>query len=295
MKVYRNLLEIIPYTPYNLEGKFNGNFSYVLLGGSSYKSKYFNKFEGNDYYKKYDYEVEFPDINFQKRLSETTTTFSFDRPTDLLNHNLYSYEKYENIYIATKKNLTIKNTAIFIYEILKYHNIKPPYIFIAFSEGGFDCLCFSKYYSKLMKQIYFIDTPLIGKYYLDFEKYRGNYNWYKKLFNNDLSWNGKEMSENFLEQIDIYNFEIKTLNIILRLKITDFSKKIPIFILWSPYFDDPEKKDKTKIKIQNKFNEKLQSQYDNIHILYVDAPHQMERTRPLSLSKFIIAGSNLFS
>ena len=43
-----------------------------------------------DFYRKFNYEVEFPNINFQKRLSKITTAFAFDRPTDLLNNNLYS-------------------------------------------------------------------------------------------------------------------------------------------------------------------------------------------------------------
>jgi hypothetical protein len=255
--IITKLNDIIPYLPYTKEGKYNNLFSYVLIGGSSYKSTYFNKFPGNTFYRSFNYEKEYPNINFQKRLSKITQTFSFDRPTDLLNHNLYSNEHYTHIYIATKTDLTIKNYANFIKNTLDYHKIKPPYIFIVFSEGGYDVLCFAKYYKHLIKQIYFIDTPFLEKYMLAYEKYRGNTNWYNDILRNKLS------NKTTQEKIDVYNFEIKTLNIILKLKLTDIPKDIPIHMLWSPYYDNPTQKDKTKIKIIKAMISKLRN-YKNI-------------------------------
>ena len=55
--------------------------------------------------------------------------------------------------------------------------------------------------------------------------------------------------------MDTYNFEIKTYNFINKMTINDFPKKIPIIILWSPYFDSPTEISKEKTDIINKMNE----------------------------------------
>lgn len=74
-------------------------------------------------------------------------------------------------------------------------------------------LCFSKYYKKLIKNIFFVDTPLLEKYMLKFENMRGNINWIKKIYKNNFSWNKKDKNNNRinLQRIDAYNFEIKHL------------------------------------------------------------------------------------
>lgn len=108
------LNEIIKYIPCVKQGRYNGIYSFVLIGGSSYQSTQFNRFhvdKDDKFYRKFKYEIEYPNINFQKRLSKETTTFSFDRPTDLLNHNIFSAGKNKHVYIASKKDLTIKNNA----------------------------------------------------------------------------------------------------------------------------------------------------------------------------------------
>ena len=158
MNIINNLQDIIPFTPYIKKGKYDKNIgTFILIGGSSYTSIYFDKFhiDKNDkFYRKFNYEVEYPNINFQTRLSKISTTFSFDRPTDLLNLNIYENKKNKNIYIASLTDLTIKKYSLFLYNLFNYHNLKPPYIFIVFSEGGWDILSFSKYYPKLIKKIY---------------------------------------------------------------------------------------------------------------------------------------------
>ena len=89
--------------------------------------------------------------------------------------------------------------------------------------------------------------------------------------------------------MDTYNFEIKTYNFINKMTINDFPKKIPIIILWSSYFDSPTEISKEKINIINKMNEELHHpQYSNIANFYINAPHQMERVIPITLSNFII-------
>ena len=219
MKVINSLTKIIPHIPVLEQGNYNG-FSFVLIGGGSYQVKQFNKVnikKDDDFYRKFNYEVEFPNINFQKRLSKITTTFAFDRPTDLLNHNLYSNANNEYIYIASLKDLTIKNNAKFILDLLKYHNIKPPYVFVVFSEGGFDVICFQKYYPKLVKQIFYIDTPILEKSWYEYEEFRGGkvdpnqgLGFYKRLSKKQFSWKYCEINNNTtrqeLELIDLYNF-----------------------------------------------------------------------------------------
>jgi hypothetical protein len=295
MNIINNLQDMIPFIPHIKKGKYNKDIgTFILIGGSSYKSIHFNKFnvDKNDkFYRKFNYEVEYPNIDFQTRLSKISTTFSFDRPTDILNHNLYSNENYKNIYIASLRDLTINNYSTFLHNLFNYHKLKPPYLFIAMSEGGYDVLSFSKYYSKLIKKIYFIDTPFLDKYMLMFEKFRGNLEWYKNVINKKFSWNQKNkkdfLDKKTLEQIDIYNFEIKTHNIINKLKIDDFPKNIEIIILWSPYYDSPTKISKEKLNIINQMNKKLDN-YKNITYLFMNAPHQMERVIPITLSNFII-------
>jgi len=298
MDIITNLKDIIPFLNFIKKGKFNEKIgTFILIGSSSYKCIDFDKYNVNKYdnfYRKFKYEVEYPNINFQTRLSQASTTFSFDRPTDLLNHNLYRDEQYKKIYIASLRDLTIKKYSDFLYNLFVYHKLKPPYIFIVFSEGGYDVMCFTKYYSSLIKKIFFIDTPLLDKYMIKFEKFRGNIDWLNNLINKKkFSVNNtklkdiNEIDRELLEKIDIYNFEVKTLNIIAKLKVSDFPKNIPIIILWSPYFDSATKISKEKVAIIDEMNKKLDN-YNNITYMYLNAPHQMERVIPITLSKFII-------
>ena len=124
-----------------------------------------------------------------------------------------------------------------------------------------------------------------------YEKFRGNLKWYKDLEAKKFSWkpiNKIDLSDkDILQKMDTYNFEIKTYNFINKMTINDFPKKIPIIILWSPYFDSPTKISKEKTDIINKMNEELH-QYNNITTFYMNAPHQMERVIPITLSNFII-------
>jgi len=295
MNIITNLQDMIPFIPHIKKGKYNKDIgTFILIGGSSYKCIQFDKFnvdKKDKFYRKFNYEVEYPNIDFQTRLSKKSTTFSFDRPTDILNHNLYSGDNYKNIYIASLKDLTIKNYSEFLHNLFNYYKLKPPYVFIVMSEGGYDVLSFSKYYPKLIKQIYFIDTPFLGKYIVMFEKFRGNIEWYKNVIEKKFSWNSNNKinlkDKKMLEQIDVYNFEIKTHNIINKLKIDDFPKNIPIIILWSPYYDTATKISKDKVNIIKNMNKKL-NEHENITCLFMNAPHQIERVIPITLSKFII-------
>lgn len=298
MDILTNLNDIIPFLNFIKKGEFNKKIgTFILIGGSSYKCIDFDKYNVNKYdnfYRKFKYEVEYPNINFQNRLSQASTTFSFDRPTDLLNHNLYRDEQHKKIYIASLRDLTIKKYSDFLYNLFAYHKLKPPYIFIVFSEGGYDVMCFAKYYSSVIKKIFFIDTPLLDKYMIKFEKFRGNIDWLNNLINkkkfsvkNTKLKDINEIDKELLEKIDNYNFEVKTLNIIAKLKVSDFPKNIPIIILWSPYFDSATKISKEKVAIIDEMNKKLDN-YNNIIYMYLNAPHQMERVIPITLSKFII-------
>lgn len=163
MDIITNLNDIIPFLKFIKKGKFNEKIgTFILIGGSSYKCIDFDKYNVNKYdnfYRKFKYEVEYPNINFQTRLSQASTTFSFDRPTDLLNHNLYRNEQYKKIYIASLRDLTIKKYSDFLCNLFAYHKLKPPYIFIVFSEGGYDVMCFAKYYSSVIKKYFLLTHP----------------------------------------------------------------------------------------------------------------------------------------
>jgi len=132
MNIILNLNDIIPHIKYIKKGKYNKDIgTFVLIGGSSYKCSDFDKFHVNkndDYYRKFNYEVEYPNINFQEKLSKCSTTFSFDRPTDLLNHNLYNNDLNKYIYIASLHDLTIKKYAEFLNNLFNYHKLKQPYL-----------------------------------------------------------------------------------------------------------------------------------------------------------------------
>ena len=121
MNIINNLQEIIPFLPYIKQGKYDKNIgTLILIGGSSYKSTDFDKFhvdKNDEFYRKFNYEAEYPNINFQTRLSKISSTFSFDRPTDLLNLNLYRNSKNKNIYIASLTDLTIRKYSQFLYNL----------------------------------------------------------------------------------------------------------------------------------------------------------------------------------
>lgn len=283
--IITKLDKMIPYTPFKKAGQYNG-YSIILIGGSSYSLSSFDYFKKNKFIKQFRTDTNHPNINFQKNLSKHTQTFSFVRPTDLLNLKLYSNYKPKKIYITSKQDLTIKSYGKFIYDLLNYHKVKPPYVFVVFSEGGYDVMCFSKYYEKLINSVYFIDTPFLEKYMFEFEKYRNNTKWLKNVLKNKFMWDhSKEISKEQLVYIDGYNFEIKTLNIISKLKISNLPKNKKFFILWSPYYDTPNQIDKKKVEIQTLQNKKLPN---NCTALWLKAPHQIERTIPNFLIEFIL-------
>jgi hypothetical protein len=124
-----------------------------------------------------------------------------------------------------------------------------------------------------------------------YEKFRGNLKWCKNLEKKKFSWKPNKninlLDKDELKKIDVYNFEIKTYNFINKFTINDFPKNIPIVILWSPYFDSSTKISTEKVNIINKMNKKL-DKYKNITYLFMNAPHQMERVIPITLSNFII-------
>ncbi len=279
-------------------GKYNG-YSIVLIGGSSYKPIDFNKWyvsKDDKFYRKFDYEVEYPNINFQKRLSKMTATFSFDRPTDLLNHNLYEGDKYD-FYIASKKDLTIKKYSKFIKDLLDYHKIKAPYVLIGFSEGCYDVMTFAKYYPELTKKIFWIDGGKMGEILMEYEKFRGNDKWFKKLLkdkfwkfpkDNKINVNDREL----MEKIDEYNYNVKTYKFMRNDNLLKINKEIPIIICWAENHWESNRliaKSKKIIEMKNEYCKILKERYGlNVECYWFDAPHQIERVLPITLSNFIM-------
>jgi len=293
VRVVRTLQETIPFLPNVKKGTYDPSVgTFVLVGGSSYKCTDFDTFDVAEggFYRKFDYEAEYPHINFQTRLARQSATFSFDRPTDLLNHNLYAGGKHRGVYVASWSDLTMENYARFMRALLDYHRIRPPYLFVACSEGGYDVLCFARYYASCVKRVYFIDTPIVGTYWQTFEALRGNGQWYDDLERRKFSWEPtREIDfhdEETLKKIDVYNFEVKTVNVINKLDVGDFPRAVPMVFFWSPYLDSAAVS-REKVRILRRLSAAIRGSCTGAMCLFVDAPHQVERVLPVSLSAFI--------
>jgi hypothetical protein len=303
MKYYFKLDDMIDNVDVIKEGKYNG-FSIILIGGSSYKPEHFNKVDFDiDFYKNFDTEREFPNINFQKTLSKITTTFSFNRPTDLLNHNIYNGDKYD-FYIASKIDLTINNYGKFIDNILKYHNIKPPYVFIGMSEGCYDIFAYLKYQTNLIeknliKKVFLIDGGYVGKYLDDYEYWRGNKKWWLSIKNNSFPKINKIKpilikNRKLLEKIDVYNFNVKSYQFLKNYKkLINFNKQIPLYLCYAKYHYNKEgwinykSSPEEIILLKKNFCKFLKINNYNIKCRWFNAPHQIERVLPITLSKYI--------
>ncbi len=293
LKPLYSLFETIPYLHYIKKGIYNKSIgTIILLGGAGYNCKYFNKVvfdETNKWYNKFYHERKYPNINFQNELSKYTETFSFDRPIDMLQNNLYNNENYKHFYIASLSDLTIQKYANFMYELFKYHKLKPPYIFYGISQGAYDALIFSKFYPNLIKRVICSDSPLLEKYMLKFEYYRGNKEIIHKIINKDFCWKPTKklnLTKEELINIDDYNSQISYYNHIFKLKNTDFNNNVRFIICYSP-FKFSHKPDKEYIKIVNKQRLKLQK-YTNVSTIFINGPHQLERTLPLTMTNLII-------
>lgn len=301
MAVFYRSEDTIPTLPIVVKGKYNKLFSYVLIGGSSYKPANFDKFEvskKDDFYREFNYEREYPNINFQQDLSKITTTFSFSRPIDLLNNNLYEKNKYD-IYIGSRSDLSIKKYAQFIRKLLNYHNVSPPYIFVGFSEGGWDSLAFAKYYPNLVEKIFFIDS-FAGKAFEKYEIMRGNKKWFiettKGVFPplpSKIDLNNRED----LEKVDEYNFNVKTYTFFRnREALLKINKSIPLIFYWAEnHWETVDGKinllgkPKSMILFKKKYCKSLKNEYrlNVTECRFFDAPHQIERVLPVTLANFI--------
>lgn len=285
MNFYFKLNDIVDHVPFKKEGQYAG-YSIILIGGSGYTAEMFNYYKPpSNFYNSFYRETQFPHINFQSSLAKKTLTFAYDRPTDLLNTNLYLNKNNKHVYIASKKDLNIKNYALFMHNLFKKHNIQPPFVFVCFSEGAYDFMCFAKHYKKCIKNCFFIDTPYLENNIFLFEKLRNNLNWYKDILQNKFSWDRKQINNKNYANIDAYNFEIKTTNIILKLKVKNIPTTVPIYTLWSPYYDTGSRINNIKVRIQKKQSKMFPK---NVKSFWWSAPHQMERTVPKTLSSFIL-------
>ncbi|AYV79383.1 MAG: hypothetical protein Faunusvirus11_22 [Faunusvirus sp.] len=309
MKIYTKTNSIIPNIPYSKQGVYNGEYSIVLLGGSGYDYRDFDLCkESPEYYNRFDLEMPFPRINFQKMLSKYTATFSFTRPTDLLNVNLYFNGKYP-AYIGSYDDLTPQNYSKFIFDLLNYHKIAPPYVLVGFSEGTLEAYCFAHYYSKYIKNIFLVDPTacffLSHKLVKSFEKLRGNSMWIDKLINkkpkkpvfrDDININKivkyyrKSRDEHdkqviIVKKIDEYNFSIK-----MKAFIDDVSlyiTQIPIYMCFAKREFNPADENKVHI-LKYKLYELIKKQNRKTKIKWFNAPHQVERVLPITLKDYII-------
>lgn len=295
MKYYTNLDDMISKTEVLKQGKYYG-FTFILIGGSSYHLSDFNKVDFEiDFYKKFKGDAKYPHISFQKNLSKISSTFSFVRPIDILNHNLYNNKK-NDFYITSKKDMTPKRYASFIYKLLKYNKIKPPYVFVSFSEGCWDTYAFIKYYPKLVKQVFFIDGALIGKYFRKYEIWRGNKEWMEKTLRGEIE-NVKLKNINNRDElikVDEFNYNIKYYNFMKDDSLLEFNKSIPLYFCWArfhwfkPYsWKDYKSSPIEVIKIKKDFTKMMINKNYRVKVEMFSGPHQIERVVPNALIKYI--------
>lgn len=142
-----NIDEIVKLLPCKTKGKYKG-FSIILFCGTGGDYSEWDNFDLKSFYNKIKkhwcngakYESKFKGIlNFQTKLSRITQTFSFTPLEYLLTNNFENKTKYSEIYpneyFFDKKQ--IKDSLI---KLLNFHDIKGPYLFIGFSEGGYRIL-----------------------------------------------------------------------------------------------------------------------------------------------------------
>lgn len=283
---HTRLEDIVPHVPASKKGVYRG-YSIVVLGGSSYSVESLDRFQPQDestYFPNIKKECAYPNINFMKRLSAATTTFTFERPTDLINANLYGGADHRHLYVASKTDLTIKKYGMFIDRMLQHHGVRGPYVFVGLSEGSYDALCYRRLRPGAVAGLCFVDSPYLERHILAFERLRGNLWWYEKLARGEYSWDARRRpAEADWRDVDAYNFEMKTQNIITRLRVADVPPGA--VVLWSPYFASQRRRDRRMMAVQDALSAEYMAR--GVRVERRDAPHQMERVIPLSLAQLI--------
>lgn len=142
-----NLDSLISEIPNLLKGKYN-KYTIILFSGAGGNHEEWDNIKPLKIYKQIKkhwpsaskYKHLFKEkLNFQDILSKITTTFSFTPFEYLLLNNIENKKNYPNIY----PNNYFYNWFQIEYTLLKLieiYNLKPPYIFIGFSEGGWRAL-----------------------------------------------------------------------------------------------------------------------------------------------------------
>jgi pimeloyl-ACP methyl ester carboxylesterase len=296
-RIHRRLEDILPHVETVSKGEYRG-YTVVLIGGSSYRPSHFESYpeaESSEFFGAFRDRREAPyaEIRFQTRLSGHTATFAFDRPTDLLNHRLYDAGSgLRHVYVPTRTDLTVRRYALFMARLFRRHAVRPPYVLVGFSEGGFDALCFAKHFPMLTRAVCFVDSLVLGRLWREFETFRGNDQWYRDLAAGRFSFDHRRVpatcdgaDRETLERLDTYIFERKTVDVILKLGVRDIPRSVPMLQLWSPYQDDPRVPDERKVDIQRRQSRLYPA---NIRSRWLDAPHQMERVIPLTLATLVV-------
>lgn len=278
---------IVQNTPYKKAGLYKG-FSIILFGGSSYDYSTWDRVDkkwvtwATKTLKKSVKE----DINFQKDLSTRTETFSFTRPYDLLNVNLYQNKQYKIIKLPNKFFIP-KNFAIYVKELLNHHKIRPPYFLYGASEGCDDVMIFAKYYPKLICGVILEDpTGMNGDISLsiEFETLRGNKKWINDLISGKISmkldWDINSKSKKELKAFDNKLIEKRWYNIFKYRNQLAWSVPFPLMLLMAgtPHARRHEKKEKLiKEKLVKKFQ---RYNKNNMSFMFLgpDVPHQIHRT-----------------
>lgn len=140
---------------YKITGKYNG-FTFIFMVGEGTYFEYYN-------YTNYNTKN-----NFLTNLSKISQLFIYD-PLEYVISNMYHSRsfpmKYHDItnrtmYYPSNDKLSCESHCKILHQLLKKLKIKPPYIILAHSLGGFYAMTFAKLYPKLVKHIFLINPAI---------------------------------------------------------------------------------------------------------------------------------------
>ncbi|MBF0360208.1 MAG: alpha/beta hydrolase [Oligoflexia bacterium] len=140
---------------YKLKGKYNG-FSFILFPGAG--SPY-NHWDQSHLSSKTLHHLNKPKTTkFISTLSSISQVFMYN-PYEYI--EIFGYKKFASgkLKYPSNKQLLINTHCRRLYKFIKTKNVnlKPPYILIAHSIGGFYALAFAKLFPKEVKKIFLID------------------------------------------------------------------------------------------------------------------------------------------
>ena len=208
-----------------------------------------------------------------------TETFAFTRPTDFAILNEGNQD-----FVAEYEEMIPKNYSRFVFELLKFHNVKPPYILIGNSHGCVDATAFSFYYKNSIHSLFLLDNTNFN-YERKFDKVASII--YGEILDKN-NWRYSIPSKpNNKKELEQYNIDIKSKAFFDNFPLWKLDK--PIFLIWSDSINrEDEKYFQEIVSIKNNFSKELEIYNNMVIIKWVDAPHQSYHTISSEIAIYII-------